>query len=367
MRIAVDARPLGPPLTGIGVYTAALLERLLDTDHQWCLYADRALAEGPWAEHPAVRIRHGDPAPQSLGSLAVANRDYLRWAREDKVDLFWSPRHHLPFLLPASLPGVVTVHDLVWRRHPETMSFRGRLLERAAMARSLARASRIIAVSEFTAREIAHFYPAAATRCTVIHEAGRALGDPVPPELDFPFFLFVGTREPRKNLSTLIRAFAMAVKEGDLPHRLVLVGAAGWGGVDVETEAARLDIANRVLVKGYVDEPALAGLYAGATALVMPSKYEGFGLPVVEAMARGTPVIVSDRAALPEVAGGAGLLVDSEDPGAIAAALTSVGSDDSLRDTLSQRALRRAEDFSWDRAAAETLALLEAAASTGRS
>ncbi len=359
MKIAVDARPLAQPLTGIGIYTASLLEQLLATEHLWCLYSDGPLAAGPWTDHPRVLIRHGQASPRSLQSLKIANWEFPRWSKRDKVDVFWSPRHHLPFLLPRSLPAVVTIHDLVWRRFPETMPWQARVLEWAAMSVSIARAQQVIAVSQFTADELAHFYPAAAGRCSVVHLAARRLSAVSVAADASPYFLFVGTQEPRKNLEVLLQAVAL------LPathQRLLVAGAPGWGGIDAKALATELGIADRVEILGYVDDRRLAELYAGATALVFPSIYEGFGLPVVEAMSRGIPVIVSDRASLPEVAGDAGIVVATDSPQGLAAAMEKLATDETWRTGCAARSQQRSRDFSWERAAQQTLAILEAAA-----
>jgi glycosyltransferase involved in cell wall biosynthesis len=360
VKIAVDARPLAPPVTGIGTYLGSLLTRLQDTGHRWFLYSDRPLAEESWKGHPQITVRHGAVAPQSLGSLAYANHHFLRWARQDRVDLFWSPRHHLPFLLPRKLPSVVTVHDLVWRRYPETLPWQNRLLERAAMARSLAQARHVIAVSEFTRDEICSFYPSVRPRCSVILEAGRELPPPESGQKPEPYFLFVGTREPRKNLPALLEAYCRLRQGGHRSHQLVIAGAAGWGDVPVAALCERLAIADSVRIEGYVTEARLAGLYAGATALVLPSVYEGFGLPVVEAMSYGTPAIVSDTAALPEVAGDAALYVNPAEPESIAAAMKRLADDSALRQSLSEAAALRSGSFSWEIAARETMAVFQA-------
>lgn len=364
MRIAVDARPLAPPVTGIGVYAACLLTQMAQGQHEWFLYSDRPLADSDWYEQENIVVRQGDCAPRSLGSLLYANWHFARWAARDEVSLYWSPRHHLPLTMPASLPAVVTVHDLVWRRYPATLPWRNRLLERLLMGASLRNARAVITVSEFTRSELLHFYPGLASGITVIYEAGRRLDRPAEATVSQPYFLFVGTSEPRKNLPVLLEAFAGYLSAGDFPHKLVLAGAPGWGGVPIERLCDELGIRTQVVSEGYVTESRLAELYAGAAALVLPSLYEGFGLPVVEAMSFGTPVIVSDRAALPEVAGEGGLLVEPDEPATISAAMQAIATEDGLRESLSRAAKRQSEQFDWTEAARATLALLESAAAS---
>jgi hypothetical protein len=153
VRIAVDARPLAHPHTGIGRYTESLLKRLVESGHQWFLYSDRAITPR-FPTDDRVQIRTGNTRPGSPLSLFYSQLVFPRWARGDCVDLFWSPRHHLPLRLPMSVKGVVTVHDLVWKRFPETMQGKNKWLERGLMGPSLRKAAGIIAVSRFTASEI---------------------------------------------------------------------------------------------------------------------------------------------------------------------------------------------------------------------
>ncbi len=359
LRIAVDARPLAHPQTGIGRYTESLLKRLVESGHQWFLYSDRALAlRFPVDDH--VQLRQGHSRPGSPLSLVFTQMVFPRWARGDCVDLFWSPRHHLPLRLPPGMRSVVTVHDLVWKRYPETMRPLNRMLEQSLMGPSLRRADGVIAVSDFTSGELDAVYPElSATRATILEAAD---GDVADYEVDFPlptkpFFLFVGTPEPRKNLQRLLQAFANARQRG-LQHQLVIAGAGGWGSHQLDKQVAELSLEGSVVLRGRVSDAELGALYRASTALVMPSLYEGFGLPVLEAMKAGVPSIVSRDSSLPEVAGDAGLLVDPSSISSIADAILELAINPDLLDTLRAKARERAPRFSWDTAARETLAFL---------
>lgn len=216
MRIAVDARPLAHPFTGIGRYTESLLKRLVQMGHQWYLYSDRPITPR-FPVGDRVQLRVGKATPGSALSLAYSQLVFPRWSRGDCVDLFWSPRHHLPLWLPASVAGLVTIHDLVWKRYPETMLGRNRTLESLIMRPSLRRASRVICVSEFTASEVKDVYPEVADNCVVIPEAAEMSDEHYEerfPVSEQPYLLFVGTMEPRKNLPRLLQAFRSAVDRG---------------------------------------------------------------------------------------------------------------------------------------------------------
>jgi glycosyltransferase involved in cell wall biosynthesis len=355
LRIAIDARPLNYPTTGIGRYTGALLKRLRQSPHELLLYSHAPL-DAEW--HERARVRHGNLARPIL-STAFAQAQFGRWARQDGADVFWSPRHHLPPAL-GDVPSVVTIHDLVWRLHPETMIRLGRLVESWLMPRALHRATRVIAVSEATANDVRELYPVAARKLVVIPEAsdldtarGCKRGE------EPPYFLFVGTLEPRKNLANVIEAFTLVTRNNRLPHRLRVVGNPGWKSLQL-TRA--LEQTPGVEWHGRVDDATLCDLYAGAYCVLVPSLYEGFALQIVEAMSFGIPVITSNVSAMPEVAGDAALLVDPYSVNAIAAAIRRVVEEPGLRDALAARAAVRSRVYSWESAAQATLEVLEAAA-----
>lgn len=360
MRIAVDARPLNHPRTGIGRYTFELLRRMVDGSvHEWWLLG------GPRApgalDHPGVRhlpLERHDPLSFNRAAAATL-------ATGPRPDVFWSPRHHLPRL---EVPTVVTVHDLVWRRRPLTMRASRWAAEALAMPRTLRRANRVIAVSESTAADLAHFHPVTAGRVTVVHPGADHLPRDGLPAVAHaaasPYALFVGTFEPRKNIPRLLQALRRVVDSGIDSHRLILAGVPGWR-TDVRARLRVLRLEDRVELCGAADDVQLAGLYFGADFLALPSLYEGFGLPIAEAMTFGKPVLTSNVASMPEVAGPAGLLVDPYDVTDIAAGLARLIADRDAHAGLSAAAPAAAARFRWEVAAIATLDVLEQAAADG--
>lgn len=358
MKIAVDASALAPGSGGIGRYLRELLPRMigLSDAHDWTLYARDAAHSVP-----GTRIR-ADGLPVHTGRIASLFTTQPCWARRDSPDLFWGPAHRLPFALPARTAAVVTIHDLCHLEAPTTMRHSTRWLDAALMPRAVRRADRVVAVSRATHAALAREFSAAANRVVVVQEGGTALPAPAP-RATLPFegayVLCVGTIEPRKNLGRLFEAFARL----DGGVRLVLAGGAGWGMESPTVLATRLGIAERVTWLGAVDDARLATLYAHAELLAMPSLYEGFGLPILEALAHGTPVVFGSNSSMPEVAGNAGLGVDAHNVDAIAAGLKRLLTE---RAVFAARTKTQAAKFSWDRAARETLTVFQAAVQARR-
>lgn len=288
---------------------------------------------------------------------------YLRQQRADLV-------HGLVNVLPLATccPGVVTVHDLAFVRTPETLPPLKRAYLTALCRASVARAAQVIAVSGQTAADLQRYFGTPASRITVVHNgvAGR-FAPRTEVELQAfrerssaptRFLLYLGTLEPRKNLDLLLRAFARWRQTGDAANRdvkLVLAGARGWFYDEIFRRVEALGLAECVHFPGFVPGEVLPDWYAAAEAFIYPSLFEGFGLPVIEAMACGTPVICSQAPGVAEVAGDAAITFAPHDEDALTAALHLVMSQPALRDALRRRGQVRAALFSWQRCAEQTL------------
>ena len=368
-RIGVDARLLSEAVTGIGRYTHEMLNALVRRNHNWALYSHRPIVVGDWQEYKNVRLRTADLPWRSL-RMAWAQSMLPWWSAQDGIELFWAPTHRLPRYLPERIARVVTIHDLVWKHAGQTMRPLSRWLDAKFMPEAVRLADRVIAVSEYTARDLLTEIPEAEGKVRVVPLGVSALPEPSASEIldalgiDGPFFLFVGTLEPRKNLHRLLEAYAALPDNARNSVRMVIAGGKGWGGVDVASIAAQLNISDRTHVVGHASDALLSALYANALFLAMPSLYEGFGLPLVEAMARGKPVLTSNCASMPEVAGDAGLFVDPSDVNSIYNGLLAMVADDSLRQSLAGKAQAMAARYSWEKAAEATARIFDEAVQT---
>ncbi len=358
LRVALDVRAVSDRREGIGNYTLALAEGLagwLGADAgqagrvEVLMLGDRHTA---WDRLPGFPHHSGPDGPLWHAWAAVtAGR---------LADVYHSTGSFFAPLLTLK-PVVLTVHDIVALRHPATQR-RWTRWTQGALGLGLHRARVVLAVSEFTAREVASEFPHAAAKIHAVLHAARSLAtpatsDPLPevPPVPPAFILAVGSLEPRKNLVTLLGAHARM----DAPPPLVLVGHRRWRGEELDRALADHPHAVQVLTE--VSDVQLATLYGTCGVFVFPSRYEGFGLPVLEAMACGAPVVASSASAIPEAAGGAALLFDPDDPGALAIALERVLGDPDLRADLVERGRVRAAERTWTDVARETVKLYERA------
>jgi len=284
----------------------------------------------------------------------------------DEADLY----HFPDFVTRPVRRGkvIVTIHDLSFARLPETVEPRNRAYLARKVPASLERADTVIAVSDFTRHETEALFPVSRGKVHVIHHGVRRSFRPrspnenttssVPVELPRRYILAVGTVEPRKNLGLLLDAMSVLRRHSDSRHvGLVVVGGRGWLADDTEQRLAAEQQQGRLVRTGYVPDDTLRRLYCGASALAFPTKYEGFGLPAIEAMACGLPVVCSKAASLPEVVGDAGILVEEHTAEAFADALGRVLADEALTAELRRRGLERAAEFTWEKAARHTLDL----------
>ena len=364
MRIAFDGTALRPQRTGVGYYTEHLLHHLAQEagDDELIVLSNRPI-ETTLPLPPRVRVAAPSwRAPRMVWMQTLAPTAL----REVEADVAHFTNGMLPLASPV--PTVVTIHDMSLRMYPQYHPTRRVLLNRPLADLAARWADAIITVSESAKEDIVRLYKIDPDRVHVVYEAAAPSFKPVrdPAELDRVrrryglddrVILYVGTIEPRKNLPKLIEAFAARRRTGDLPHQLVCVGPYGWLSRGIDGLIKRSNAGLAIHFTGYVPFEDLPALYTLAEMFVYPSMYEGFGLPVVEAMACGTPVITGPTAALAEIGGGAVEQVERLDADALGEAMVALARSPERRDELSAAGRARAETFSWKRAARESLAI----------
>lgn len=364
LRVLINDRALHRRKTGVGHYISELLTGMPSADAGVCYCPFYRLLPVPRRRVRPVRPPSpaGPPKrwPSGLRELGVSTYDLaLRcYGQVRRCDLYHEP-NHIPMAWPG--PIVTTVHDLSVLRHPQWHpADRVRWYERDFFS-SLPRTHRFVTVSAFTKQEITELAGIAPDRIDVIPLAPRTTFRPLTTsqwrsELSTMGFaseyvLFVGTLEPRKNLPTVLDTYARLPSRLRAKHPLYIAGVAGWGDNRISKRIDALGIRSQVRLLGYVDECLLPSLYNGASALLWPALYEGFGLPPLEAMACGTPVVTSNCASIPEVTGDAAALADPMDVDALSSLLERVLSDADYAASMIARGMERARQFSWQQCA----------------
>lgn len=368
MLIGIDAsRAVTTQRTGTEAYAYFLIRSLIKRSdggaHRLRLYFNQAPAKDLFPERPHVEIR----------TIPLARMwTHVRLARElqqNPPDVFFTPAHVVPFVYRGA--SVATVHDLGYHYFPAAHT-KNQVAYLKLSTRANGRLSKqIVADSEATKADLIRFYGLDAGKIKVIYPGL----DPTLRRVDdrelianscskygikAPYLLYIGTLQPRKNLERLVRAFA----QSGLPHQLVLGGKTGWQTESLFNEIAALDemVREQILLPGYIDEGDKAALLSGATALLFPSLYEGFGFPVLEAQVCGTAVLAANSSSLPEISSGSALLVDPLDMDALANGLRQVVMDDALRQELTGKGYANVRRFDWDKTADAVLDVLEKAA-----
>jgi glycosyltransferase involved in cell wall biosynthesis len=365
MIIGLEASSLHGWKSGVGYYTENLLSSVMrmSPEHEYILFSNRDMRASWQPLGREVVYSQGFFPVRSVWMQTVLPGT-LRKAGPELC-------HFTNYLAPLTLrcPYVVTIHDMTLFITPRLHNFKKIVLDRTLIPHVARRADAIITVSNSARDDIVRHLRVPRKKIKVISNAISPAFRPVTGEARLeairqkygirgPYILYVGTIEPRKNIARLIQAFAQ-LKAIRLPHKLLIVGQPGWHCAPIYGEVERLGLQSEVIFTGYVPFEDLPALYSAAESMAFPSVYEGFGLPVAEAMACGTPVVTSNSSALAEVAGDNALLVNPLSVSEISHALTRLHQDPDLRRELSRRGISRAAEFTWDRLARSTLDLYE--------
>jgi glycosyltransferase involved in cell wall biosynthesis len=371
LRIAIDAHSVGTGLGGNESYATNLIEALAEIDqtNRYTLYVTKREAVERFSNKwPNFSVRSTLPHTPLIRIPLTLSAEL----RRNPVDVL-----HVQFTAPpfSPCPVVVSIHDLSFEHLPNTFTWRSRKQLRITVRRTARQAAQVIALSEYARNDIINTYQVSPDKTSVIPLSAGSHFRPITDEeelqrvrqtygIEGEYMLSVGAIQPRKNLGRLVAAYShlRGVKsEGKLP-KLVLAGKCAWLYDETLRAIKELKLSDSIVLTGYVPESDLPALYSGAICFIYPSYFEGFGLPPLEAMQCGVPVIVGDRTSLPEVIGDAGILVDPFDVNALAAAIEKVLGDSTLRAKLSLQGLARAKLFDWRETARQTLAVYRKAA-----
>ncbi len=364
MRIAILADPLDNQYAGIHIYTKELISALLRVDKI--------------NEYVLIRQKRNDDFPE-VKQIIVPNlpiytgfqiiRFFIIFpiiARRLKIDAVVEPAHFGPFNLPKRIKRITVIHDLTPIKFPELHRYYSQTLQRVFLKKILKKANLIITNSNNTTKDVIEFLPGSEEKVKRIYLGKEDTFKPSRQKeiiekynLNDQYFLFTGTLEPRKNIIILLNAFEKFKDSTDIQVKFIIVGKKGWKSEPIMDAIENHPYKNDIQLLGYVPRQDLPTLLTCAIALVYPSIYEGFGLPVLEAMACGTPCILSRTSSLPEVGGNAALYFDFRSSDDLFEKLTLLASNEGKRGEMSEKSIKQSEKFSWEKCAGEFVKSLE--------
>ena len=360
MKIAIIGDALDYQYAGIYYYTKELIKALAEIDKKNEYWIVRSKSEGDFSQNVKELII---PTPTFPGGAAY--RLFVQIPKvltQKNVDIVLEPRHFGPFNLPKSIKRVTFIHDLSPLHHPEWHQFTSRTLQKMFLPSILKKADHILTNSEYTKKDIIKYFPNTFNKITptLLGKEGFFRPQTDPPlikslGINAPYLLHVGTIEPRKNLSVLLKAFETYKQENKSNLQLVLVGKKGWKNAKFFEELEKSPNKKDILLLGYAQREELVALYSSATAFVFPSLFEGFGLPVLEAMACGCPVICSNAASLPEIGGNACLYFEPSNQNQLLQLLKNTLNNPERLNKLKTLSIKQARKFSWNNTAKKTL------------
>lgn len=365
MKIGLTTSTIDGNRVGIGTYSYNLVKNLTKIDkkneyiliHQ-CHTNDNIYKENKELIIPYPRI----PLKKTIGDNIILARKL----RKHDFDIVHDLSQVSPFLFSSPFKKILTIHDLIPILFPETCWFIHVFLQKHVLPLTLKNVDVIITVSKNTKQDVIKYLKFPENKIKVVYLGVNEKFNLLKNKNDivkkyginFPFILYVGTLEPRKNIPTLIKAF-YKIKKNGMKYKLVIVGGKGWKYQEIYETIKKVNLQKEVIFTGYVPDEDLPKLYNAADLFVFPSLYEGFGLPPLEAMACGCPVITSNTSSLPEVIGDAGMMVDPYDVDELAKAMNNVLSDEELREDMIKKGLERVKQFSWEKTAKETKKVYE--------
>jgi len=348
-KVGINARILTKDYTGIANYLILLLKHFRKYEEFHFILFLPGKCKGEKVTASNIEFREVN-AVSCINTKLWELFCLPRLLKQEKIDLYWSPTHHLPFFLSRDIKTVLTIHDLVWKYAPQTMRMLNKISEKILMLRSVSRADKVICISTNTQKDLLELVPECLSKTVVINpiinhiDIDSAIScDRVSRYGDY--ILYVGTREPRKNLAVLVDAYNNLPETLQTKYQLVIAGGAGWKNDKLVERIKETDLQEKVKLTGYVDNETLNCLYSNASVFIFISTYEGFGLPILEAMSAGIPVITSNCSSMPEAANDAAILVDPSDVTKCSEAIQQLLENDETREEYRTRSLQRAQSY----------------------
>ncbi|MBF0273651.1 MAG: glycosyltransferase family 4 protein [Nitrospinae bacterium] len=364
MKIGIDCRSLRDSQTsGINTYLKNMVRILgeRDTENEYILYChkdfDFTLPNQRWSKKTG--------AITQFGNLWL-HLELPFWLQKDRIDLFWGALQLLPISLPSNIKGVITLYDLVPFIYPETMSNKNLLANKMFLSASLKKARGINTISASTLRDLQERFNLEDKLVKVTH---LGVSDNIRPQnlitaqkrvkelysISKPYILTVGTLEPRKNVLGTLKAFEQVADK--IPHHLVIAGGSGWKNSTIAQSIKESSFNERIHLVGYVEDADLADVYSAASLFIFPSFHEGFGIPPLEAMACGVPVVASNSSSLPEILGDAAVLVDPHNTESISEGIMKILEDPTAPEEYKEKGRLKASAYRWEKTADELLSL----------
>ena len=363
MKIAFLADSLDFQYGGIHVYTKELLTALaeIDTKNEYLIIRNKKTGEFQGCEEIAV------PYPSIPGYRAWRIFFQLpKIIKKNNVDIVVEPAHFGPFNLPSKIKRITVIHDLTMFLFPEYHIFASQFLQQKFLPRILRKADHIITNSANTSKDLHQFFPFTKNKSTSILLGKDQIFQPFKNEnllkrykITVPYFLCTATLEPRKNIELLIEAFNDFKEKTALPYQLVLIGKKGWKAEPIFKAIENSPFKKDILLPGYVPKEDLPVFYSMAEIFIYPSKYEGFGLPILEAMACGTPIITSNISSLPEVGGTAAEYFSPDSFSGLSQKMILLAQNPKKQEEMGQKSLKQAAKFTWKKTAFETIKVFE--------
>lgn len=365
IKIGIDATALASTLSGIGYYTKNMVLALANAGYKIYLFSPVSSLQIEPHKNIVIITYRAKWMRHMLLAYEIGLPYYIK---KYKINLFWSPKHHLPFLLPRNLKTILTIHDLVWKKCPETMHKKNRRVEQIYVPYSVKRANHIIVDSLSTKYDLMKYLNCKQNKISVIYLAAihRVVDEPEPvrPKIskiinNQNFILSIGTQEPRKNYARLIEAYAALEQKLKDQYKLIIVGGKGWGKCQLEELIDKLALRNNVFLLGYSSDKEVDLLLKSATILAYPSLYEGFGLPILEGFANSVPVLTSNNSSMAEIAKDAAYLVEPYSVDSIRDGLNTLLKSPTLLNSLKEKGKLEFAKYSWKKASSQFLKILE--------